>query len=268
MVRDAALRSGRRPVLIAIAGEADDTSFAGAPAECLHYGQVGRLFAILRREGCREAILIGWIRRRPNYWRVWSDLGTIRILPRLLWHMRKGDDHLLSVIARLLAKRGVRVVGPLEIAPELAMPGGRLTPRAPDDAGHRNIAAAAAAARKIGRLDVGQGAVAVDGAVVATEDAAGTDALLQRVRDLRRDRKLPQSGGVLVKCMKPQQDARLDVPTLGPETARHARAAGLDGVAAEAGRTLLAGREETIQAFATAGLYLYGMESAGDAHGG
>ena len=268
MVREAALRSGRRPVLIAIAGEADDEALAGAAAERLHYGQVGKLFGILRREACREAILIGWIRRRPNYWRVWSDLGTIRILPTLLWHMRKGDDHLLSVIARLLAKRGVRVVGPLEIAPELSMPGGNLTPREPDHAGQRDIAAAAAAARNIGRLDVGQGAVAIDGTVVATEDAEGTDALLNRVRDMRLGGRLPQSGGVLVKCMKPQQDARLDVPTLGPETARHARAAGLDGVAAEAGRTLLAGRAETIAAFAAAGLFLYGMESAGKAHGG
>lgn len=267
MVREAALRSGRRPLLIAIIGEADERTFASPVVERLHYGQIGKLFGMLRAEGCREAILIGWIRRRPNYWRVWSDLGTLRILPKLLWHMRKGDDHLLSVIAGLLAKRGVKVVGPLEIAPELAMPGGFLTPREPDDAGRRDIAAAAAAARRIGRLDVGQGSVAIGGVAVATEDAEGTDALLKRVRDLRRDGRLPGSGGVLVKCMKPQQDARLDVPTLGPETARHAKAAGLDGVAAEAGRTLLAGREETIAAFAAAGLFLYGMASAGDAHG-
>jgi len=267
MVRDAALRSGRRPVLIAIAGEADAATFMHDGVTLLHWGQIGRLFRILREERCREAILIGWVRRRPNYWRVWSDLGTVRILPKLLWHMRKGDDHLLSVLARLLAKRGVHVMGPLEIAPELAMPEGRLTPREPDAVAWRDIDIAAAAARNIGRLDVGQGAVAVGGIVVATEGADGTDALLKRVRDLRRGGGLPSAGGVLVKCMKPQQDSRLDVPTLGPETARYAKEAGLDGVAAEAGRTLLAGRDETIAAFAVAGLFLFGMPGPGASDG-
>jgi DUF1009 family protein len=268
MIRDAVLRTGRRPVLIAIAGEADAGAFAHERAAILHWGQVGRLFRILREERCGEAILIGWVRRRPNYWRVWSDFGTVRILPKLLWHMRKGDDHLLSVLARLLAKRGVHVMGPLEIAPELAMPKGRLTPREPDAGTWLDIDAAAAAARNIGRLDVGQGAVAVGGAVVATEDAEGTDALLKRVRDMRRDGLLPPAGGVLVKCMKPQQDSRLDVPTLGPETARYAKEAGLDGVAGEAGRTLLAGRDETIAAFAAAGLFLFGMTAPGASDGG
>jgi UDP-2,3-diacylglucosamine hydrolase len=259
MIRDAALRSGRRPVLIAIAGEADPATFTHDAVTLLRWGQIGRLFRILREERCREAILIGWVRRRPNYWRVWSDFGTVRILPKLLWHMRKGDAHLLSVLARLLAKRGVHVMGPLEIAPELAMPGGQLTPREPEAAARLDMEIAAAAARNIGRLDVGQGAVAVHGSLVATEGADGTDALLRRVRDLRRSGGLPSAGGVLVKCMKPQQDSRLDVPTLGPETSRYAKEAGLDGVAAEAGRTLFAGREETIAAFAAADLFLFGM---------
>jgi UDP-2,3-diacylglucosamine hydrolase len=267
MVRDAALRSGRRPVLIAIAGEADADTLSEEGGTLLHWGQIGRLFRILRQERCQEAILIGWVRQRPNYWRVWSDFGTVRLLPKLLWHMRKGDDHLLSVLARLLAKRGVHVMGPLEIAPELAMPEGRLTPREPDATARRDIEIAAAAARNIGRLDVGQGAVAVGGMVVATEGAEGTDALLKQVRELRRAGSLRSAGGVLVKCMKPQQDSRLDVPTLGPETARYAKEAGLDGVAAEAGRTLMAGREETIAAFASAGLFLFGMPNPGSVHG-
>jgi DUF1009 family protein len=59
--------------------------------------------------------------------------------------------------------------------------------------------------------------------------------------------------------MKPQQDPRIDVPTLGARTAELARAAGLDGIAAEAGRTLLAGRDETVAAFRGAGIFLFGF---------
>ena len=67
---------------------------------------------------------------------------------------------------------------------------------------------------------------------------------------------------MLVKCMKPQQDGRLDLPTIGPHTAEKAAAAGLAGVAAEAGRAILVGREETIAAFRRAGLFLAGLKPA------
>jgi hypothetical protein len=130
-----------------------------------------------------------------------------------------------------------------------------------------DIEAAAAAARKIGRLDIAQGAVAVDGRVVAEEDATGTDALLNRVALLRRSGAVGKSGGVLVKCLKPEQDGRHDLPTVGPSTAEHAKQAGLAGVAAEAGRTILVGREETIAAFDRAGLFLFGMKAPQLEHG-
>ena len=84
---------------------------------------------------------------------------------------------------------------------------------------------------------------------MAVEDAAGTDALLERVATLRGAGKIAEAGGVLVKCLKPQQDGRHDVPTIGPATAERAERAGLAGVAAEAGRTMLVGRDETIDAF-------------------
>jgi DUF1009 family protein len=101
--------------------------------------------------------------------------------------------------------------------------------------------------------------VAVNGRVVAVEDAGGTDALLDRVRVLRETNRTAKAGGVLVKCVKPNQDRRIDLPTIGPETAAKARAAGLEGVAADAGHTLLAGPPETLDAFRRSGLFLLGL---------
>jgi DUF1009 family protein len=120
------------------------------------------------------------------------------------------------------------------------------------------------AARLIGSLDIGQAAVAVGGRVVAVEDAGGTDGLLERVSALRMAGRIGAKGGVLVKCMKPHQDTRLDLPTLGPMTAEAALRAGLDGVAGEAGRSLLAGREQTVEAFRRAGLFLLGLPAGYD----
>jgi DUF1009 family protein len=65
---------------------------------------------------------------------------------------------------------------------------------------------------------------------------------------------------VLVKLVKPGQDRRTDLPTVGPDTIRGAIAAGLRGVAFEAGGTILAQRDEAIAAADAAGLFLLGLD--------
>jgi UDP-2,3-diacylglucosamine hydrolase len=80
--------------------------------------------------------------------------------------------------------------------------------------------------------------------------------MLARCASLAR----PGAGGVLVKLVKPGQDRRADLPTIGPETIRSAIAAGLRGVAFEAGGTIIAQRDAAIAAADAAGLFLMGLE--------
>ena len=78
----------------------------------------------------------------------------------------------------------------------------------------------------------------------------------------------PGPGGVLVKLVKPGQDRRADLPTIGPETVRAAAVAGLRGIAFAAGATLLAERATTIDAADRAGLFLLGLDPAKSASTG
>src|SRR6202012_774815 len=99
-----------------------------------------------------------------------------------------------------------------------------------------------AVARALGAADVGQCCVVQQGIVLAVEAAEGTDAMLARCASLAR----PGAGGVLVKLVKPGQDRRADLPTIGPETIRSAIAAGLRGVAFQAGGTIISPRHGAI----------------------
>jgi hypothetical protein len=110
--------------------------------------------------------------------------------------------------------------------------------------------------RRLGELDVGQGCVVQIGLVLAVEAIEGTDAMLARCGALRRD----GPGGVLVKLVKPGQDRRADLPTIGPDTVEGARIAGLRGIAFEAGGTLMAQREAAIAAADRAGLFVLGFD--------
>jgi DUF1009 family protein len=71
----------------------------------------------------------------------------------------------------------------------------------------------------------------------------------------------PGPGGVLVKLVKPGHDRRADLPTVGPATLRAAAAAGLRGVAFEAGGTLLTDRAACITEADAAGLFLLGIDA-------
>lgn len=261
LVADAAARSGRIPVIFAIAQEADPDSFGLHQVHALRWGEIGRLFRLVEKAACHEAVFVGSIGRRPDFASLRPDLGGLKLMPRIVQLLRSGDDGVLSGVAQIFSDRGLRVVSPLVIAPELALPEGLLTgriSRADADA----IAPAAAAARAIGSLDLGQAAVAVNGRVIALEDADGTDAMLDRVASMRRRKRIEAAGGVLFKAMKPGQDERMDLPTIGPATAEAAFRAGLGGVGGEAGRSLLAGCAETVEAFRRVGLFLFGMPRA------
>ena len=114
----------------------------------------------------------------------------------------------------------MRIVGAHEVARDLVAAPGVDRPAQPGQARarrHRH----ARAARAIGAIDAGQAAVAVNGRVVALEAAEGTDAMLERVGELRRRAgSVEGRAGVLAKCAKPQQDLRVDMPTIGPRLSK------------------------------------------------
>jgi DUF1009 family protein len=97
--------------------------------------------------------------------------------------------------------------------------------------------------------------VVQEGLVLGVEAIEGTDALLRRCAGLRRD----GAGGVLVKIEKPGQEARIDRPTIGPQTVRLAAESGLRGIAVQAGATLLLDRDEVVRTVDAAGLFLVGI---------
>jgi len=94
------------------------------------------------------------------------------------------------------------------------------------------------------------------GRCLAVEGPEGTAAMLARVAGMRGD---AERGGVLVKMPKTGQDTRIDRPAIGPETIRSAVAAGLSGIAVEAGGVLVLDAERTERAAREAGVFLYGF---------
>ena len=113
----------------------------------------------------------------------------------------------------------------------------------------------------MGALDVGQAAVVCDGLPLAVEAAEGTDAMLLRIPTLRESLRgtADKKRGVLVKGLKPLQDAKTDMPVVGVETVRNAAAAFLAGIAVEAGAALVLDKAAVAAEADRLGLFVIGM---------
>lgn len=254
---EAATRAGRSVHILGIRGEAEP-GIARYPHTWLKWGEVGRLFATLEGQGCRDLVIIGAV-TRPDLANVRFDFGAIRNLPSLLRLGIGGDNHVLSSIVRFLEGKGYHVRGAGEVAPELLAGEGALGAKAPSVEQRADIDTAFRVVEALGRLDVGQAAVVAKGHVIAVEAAEGTDAMLARCGELRQEQRRRDREGVLVKAPKPRQEERVDMPAIGPDTVRSAAQAGLAGIAVAAGRVLIAERAATIAAADEHGLFLWGQ---------
>ena len=259
-VAAAAAQRGRRPVMFAIKGWADRKVVEPYRHHWIALGQTGRFLRLIGAEHCRDVLFIGTL-LRPSLSQIRLDWRMIRLLPRIAAIFRGGDDRLLSGVARLFDEHGLRVVGLREVAPEVIMPEGVLGRCQPSPRDRSDIARALSLLAALGPFDVGQATVVADNHVLAVEAAEGTDNLLLRIADLRRQGRVaaPERVGVLVKAPKATQDRRFDLPAIGPQTVANAAAAGLAGVAVAAGNTIIADAADVVAAADRAGLFIVGV---------
>ncbi|OWJ78864.1 LpxI family protein [Haematobacter genomosp. 1] len=262
--------TGRLPALLADTLETREAGFvlAGLPGVSVE-GRVVEPFRFERlvpfmdrlHELDVDRLIFAGGLRRPKLEPDQFDSRTMQLIPRVAAAMQGGDDAILREVLAIFEEDGFRVVGADEIAPELVPEAGILTAAQPSPADERDVARAAEIVRAIGAADVGQGAVVAQGLCLAAESLPGTDAMLDWVAGMQGLRPDPGGArGVLYKAPKPGQERRMDLPAIGPRTVERAVAAGLAGVAFEAGGVLLIDREEMVSIADTAGLFLWARQ--------
>ncbi|MDX8477750.1 LpxI family protein [Mesorhizobium sp. VK24D] len=268
-VADGLAAQGYAPFILLMEGEADRKQQLGRYEHVtMALEQIGSLVSTLKRHGVTHLVLAGEIKRRPRLSNMRPSLGLLVIIPSVVVALARGDDGLLKVLTRGLEKRGIKVVGAHEVVPELTAGQGTLTAGAPKQSDWRDIEAGRAAAKAIGALDIGQAAIAIGGRVIALEGIEGTKGLLERARELRGHGRLAgKTRGVLVKCAKPDQELRADLPSIGPQTVEAAHAAGLAGIAVEAGRSLILEGPTTLARANALGLFIVGFPATEPADG-
>lgn len=246
--------AGRPLFVVAFEGQTEPETVIDVDHTWVRLGAAGTAVRRLHEAGVEDLVMAGAI-RRPSLAALRPDGWTARFFAKKGAAML-GDDGLLSaLVAELEEVEGFNVVGPDSLLPGTLASKGVYGVIRPDEQALLDIKRGIDVALGIGALDIGQAAVVQQGLVLATEAAEGTDALLARCTALQRE----GPGGVLVKVKKPGQEDRADLPSIGVSTVKAAHAAGLRGIAVEAGGTLVIDREGIVKAADDAGLFVMGV---------
>lgn len=253
-VAEACIAQGRAFFIFRLDGQVDEDLPADWPQLGLPLGALGKLKATIAAEGIGELVMIGKV-RRPSLTELKPDWLAVKCLAKIGFNSL-GDDALLRAIGKVLEEEtGARLIGAHEVLGGILTKPGFLGAVSADAQAEADIARGVEVARLLGQADVGQSVIVQQGLVLGVEAIEGTDALIARCAPLRRE----GAGGVLVKLAKPQQDDRFDLPTVGPHTIAAAAAAGLRGIAVEAGRSLLIDRDQTREMADKMGIFVIGI---------
>lgn len=246
--------------VLALEGAADpdiadpDPTGVAPPHGWCRLGAGGKALRLLREAGADTLVFAGGV-KRPSLGDLRPDWRATRFFAKVGYRML-GDDGLLKAVVREVEAEGFSVIGAQQLL-DLVVGEGPLGAITPDETSLSDIAAGIAAARDLGARDIGQAVVVRRGMVLDVEAADGTDALLRRCAAACHQ----GVSGVLVKMEKPGQERRTDLPTIGPNTVAEAAAAGLRGIAIEAGVTLVLDRAEVIRRADEAGLFVVGIRA-------
>ena len=246
---------GRPFFVLAVEGNADKAVFTDdVPHQWIRIGQAGTGFRRFADEKVQDVVLIGTI-RRPSFFDLVPDLRTAAFFAKI-GTKALGDDGILRALVKEIEAEGMSVKGIHEVMTDLLVRPGILGRHKPDKQALADIRRGVEVASELGRLDVGQAVVVQQGLVLGVEGIEGTDELIRRCGEYRRK----GAGGVLVKLRKPQQDMRIDLPTIGTRTVERAHETGLRGIAVHTGNGLIVDEPEVIRLADKYGLFIMGVE--------
>ncbi len=238
--------------VIVLEGHARPQDFKNIPHTAVRLGAAGTTLKVLHEQEVKQVVFAGAV-KRPSMAELRPDWKGLKFFTKIGFN-RKGDDGLLKAVTKSMEEEGFEVVGTHQILKSILADKGMMGNITPDEGALISIEKGFQIAKELGKLDVGQAVVVQEGLVLGVEALEGTDGLIQRTAKLKREGAKP----ILVKVSKPQQERRMDLPTIGLKTLEELHKAGFQGVAIEAGSTIVVDKE-ACRAFADKdNLFIFG----------
>ncbi len=184
-------------------------------------GQFGKIISILKEKNCKKVLFAGKV-SKPNFSKLKLDLKGVYYISKIIKKSKIGDAAILKEIINIFKREGIKTISSTFFTPELNLSRGNYTKYRPDNDDKRNIKNAIKILNKSKPYSYIQAAIGRNNSVIL-EKRKGTQDMLRHINKKKNN-------GVLVKFPKKKQDKRLDLPTIGLDTLKQCKFAGLKGI--------------------------------------
>ncbi len=222
----------------------EDETDSGILAENAHTFKVYAVSKIINKfkeEGVTHVTMAGRV-KRADLTRLLLDIKGAKLLA-LIIKSGLADNSILMTVLNFIEREGFKIIPPESIASDVVMQKGYITKAKPNESAEKDIQQGLKILKGIAGFDVGQALAIQGGLTLGVEAAEGTDELIRRCGEVRQT---GEEAPILIKISKPNQDRRVDLPCIGPQTIENAFKYGFRGIAVEAGSTLILDQEETV----------------------
>ena len=203
-------------------------------------GQFGKIIKILKKNNCKNVLFAGKV-KKPKFSKLRLDLKAIYYMPRIIKSSKLGDAAILKEIISILKKEKIKTISSLAFNPELTLKKGNYTTIKPNKSDKLDINKAIKTLNRLGKYTFSQATVVRNKKVIAIEGKGGTKKMLKRCKS-----KKFKNQGVLVKLPKKKQDLRIDLPTVGLQTLKQCRMAGLKGIVLKSNQNIFLDKNKSI----------------------
>ena len=201
-------------------------------------GQFGKIISILKENNCKKVLFAGKV-NKPNFSKLKLDLKGVYYMPRIIKSSKLGDAAILKEIINIFKKEKIRTVNSSIFTPEFSLAKGNYSKTKPSTQDKKDIKISIKALNKTRPYGYSQGAVSRNNKVLAIEGKGGTQKMLKQIKN--------KGNGVLVKFPKKKQDLRVDLPTIGLNTFKQCKRAGLNGIVLKHKKNIFLDKKKCIQ---------------------
>ena len=203
-------------------------------------GQFGKIISILKNHNCKKVLFAGKV-KKPKFTSLKLDFKGIYYISRIIKKIKIGDAAILKEIINILKKEGIKTINSNCFTPELSLSKGNYSNFKPNFFDKLNIVNAIKILSKSSDYNHSQAAVSKDNKNIAIEGKDGTFKMLKKLK-----KNKSKSKGVLVKFPKKKQDIRIDLPTVGLNTFRQCKNAGINGIVLKHKKNIFLDKKKSI----------------------
>tara|TARA_Y100000590_G_scaffold91880_1_gene103824 strand:+ start:8677 stop:9468 length:792 start_codon:yes stop_codon:yes gene_type:complete len=205
----------------------------------VNIGKFGKILSIIKENKCKKALFAGII-KKPKISSLKLDLKGIYYIPRIIKASKLGDAAILKELIKILAEHKIKVIKLNFYNPELTLSKGNYTKLIPTIFELNSIKKGVSYLNKLSAYNHVQGIIIRNRSIIARETYKGTKKMIQSIN------KSKNFNGILIKFPKKKQDLRADLPTIGIDTLKDCKKAGINGIVLKSKQNIFLDKKKCI----------------------